>query len=264
MPYEPEQHTYYRGTSGWSQRDWAGKLYPLEMPFSDYLETYGRHFPAVEIEHTFYDMPTPQAVQAWYRRSPDGFQFCPCLPRRITHELRLQDTDRDLHEFISTITGLQEKLGPILLQLPENFRVNEQPRLADFLATLPQDIQFAIEFRHGSWLKDSTYGLLNAHHVAWVVIDAPFLPRTPRVTADVAYVRWHGYPGVGQRTRHETDPAASLRPWVTILRDLARQAERVYGFVRNSYSGYAPRDGTVLLELLGEGPRSDHSRSLLV
>jgi uncharacterized protein YecE (DUF72 family) len=92
--------------------------------------------------------------------------------------------------------------------------------------------------------------------VAWVVVEAPFLPRTPRVTADVAYVRWHGYPGVGQRSRHETDPAASLRPWVTILRDLERQAERVYGFVRNSYSGYAPRDGSVLMALLGESPLS--------
>jgi uncharacterized protein YecE (DUF72 family) len=253
MPHESEHRTYYLGTSGWSHRDWAGKLYPLDMPFSDYLATYAQHFPAVEIEHTFYDMPTPQAVHAWYRRSPEGFQFCPCLPRRITHELRLRNTDRDLHDFMSIITDLQEKLGPILLQLPENFRVNEQPQLAAFLDTLPQDVPFAIEFRHGSWLKDSTYDLLNAHRVAWVVVDAPFLPRIPRVTADVAYVRWHGYPGVGQRTRHETDPAASLRPWVTILRDLARQAEQVYGFVRNSYSGYAPRDSSALMALLGEG-----------
>ncbi len=250
----PSEHpTFYLGTSGWSHRDWVGKLYPLDLPFSDYLETYARHFSAVEIEHTHYDIPTPQAVQAWYRRSPDGFLFCPCLPRRITHDLRLQDTDHDLNAFMSAITGLQEKLGPILLQLPENFRVDEQNRLAAFLNTLPSNVQFAIEFRHGSWLKDSTFGLLNAHQVAWVVVDAPFLPRTPRVTADFAYVRWHGHPGVAQRSRHQTDPAASLRPWIAILRNLERQAERVYGFVRNSYSGYAPRDGATLLELLGEG-----------
>ena len=255
MPYESEPRTYYIGASGWSHRDWVGKLYPLDMPFSDYLETYARNFPAVEIENTFYDIPTPQAVQAWYRRSPDGFQFCPCLPRRITHELRLRDAERELDAFIAVITGLQEKLGPILLQLPENFRVNEQPQLAAFLDTLPPDVQFAIEFRHGSWLKDSTYSLLNAHGVAWVVVDAPFLPRTPRVTAEVAYVRWHGFPGVAQRAQRASDPAAVLRPWVATLRGLARQAARVYGFARNSYSGYAPRDATVLLELLGEAAR---------
>jgi uncharacterized protein YecE (DUF72 family) len=255
MPSDPEHRTYYLGTSGWSHRDWVGKLYPLDMPFSDYLATYARHFPAVEIEHTFYDTPTPQAVEAWYRRSPGDFLFCPCLPRRISHELRLQDAERDIDAFISAIAGLREKLGPILLQLPENFRVNEQPRLTTFLDTMPTDVQLAIEFRHGSWLKDSTYDLLNAYRVAWVVVDAPFLPRTPRVTADIAYVRWHGHPGVGQRTRHATDPASSLRPWVTTLRDLARQSTRVYGFVRNSYSGYAPRDGTILMDLLGEMER---------
>jgi uncharacterized protein YecE (DUF72 family) len=157
-----------------------------------------------------------------------------------------------MDDFLAVITELHEKLGPLLLQLPENFRTSEQSRLETFLSTLPQTQQFAIEFRHGSWLKASTYALLEAYQIAWVVVEAPFLPRLPRITAPFAYVRWHGRPGVSQRTRMTTDPAAAMQPWLAIVRQLRRQGEMVYGFVRNSFSGYAPRDCTTLLELLGE------------
>lgn len=247
-----EASTLYLGTSGWSHRDWAGKLYPYDMAPADYLATYARSFAAVEIEGTYYSIPSRQTVQAWYRRSPDGFRFCPCIPRLITHDHRLQDTSAVMDDFLTVITELHEKLGPLLLQLPEDFRAREQSRLETFLSTLPQTQQFAIEFRHGSWLKASTYALLEAYHIAWVVVEAPFLPRLPRITAPFAYVRWHGRPGVSQRTRMTTDPAAAMQPWLTILRQLRRQVETVYGFVRNSFSGYAPRDCTTLLELLGE------------
>jgi uncharacterized protein YecE (DUF72 family) len=247
-----EDTTLYLGTSGWSHRSWVGKLYPHDMPAADYLATYTQHFSAVEIESTFYGVPLRQTVQAWYRRAPDGFRFCPCVPRLITHDHRLQGTGAIMDEFIAVITELDEKLGPLLLQLPENFRAGEQDRLEAFLSTLPQTQQFAIEFRHGSWLKASTYALLEAYQVAWVVVDAPFLPRVPRVTAPFAYIRWHGRPGVSQRARTATAPAAAIQPWLAILRHLRRQVDVVYGFVRNSFSGYAPNDGTTLLDLLGE------------
>jgi uncharacterized protein YecE (DUF72 family) len=85
-----------------------------------------------------------------------------------------------------------------------------------------------------------------------VIVDAPFLPRTPLVTANFAYVRWHGYPGISQQSKRQLDPLAALQPWIPILRDLARQVPEVYGYVRNSFSGYAPRDCQTLQQLLGE------------
>ena len=249
----PEDRTFSLGTSGWAHRDWVGRLYPPDMPPAEYLTAYARHFNTVEIEHTFFETPTREMVQSWHRRTPDGFVFCPCVPRQITHVQRLRDTQGRLEDFLAVIVELGNKLGPLLLQLPDDFRHHEQEHLETFLQTLPQTLHFAVEFRHGSWLKDITFELLEAHQVAWVVVDAPFLPRLPRVTTSFAYVRWHGRPGVGQQTQRQLDPTAALRPWVPILRDLARQAQPVYGYVRNGFSGYAPRDCRTLLELLGEG-----------
>ena len=122
----PEQDTLYLGTSGWGHRDWVGLLYAHDLSPPAYLPTYAQQFNTVEIEHTFFDMPTRQAVQSWHRRTPDGFVFSPCLPRRITHQQRLRDTQSLLEDFLETISELRDKLGPILVQLPEDFRSVEQ------------------------------------------------------------------------------------------------------------------------------------------
>jgi uncharacterized protein YecE (DUF72 family) len=246
----PEPRTFYIGTSGWAHRDWVGIFYAHDMPPPEYLPAYAQHFSTVEIEHTFFDMPMRQTVQSWQRRTPEGFVFSPCLPRRITHIQRLRDTQSLLEDFLETMGALGDKLGPILVQLPEDFRSVEQESLEVFLATLPRQVQFAVEFHHGSWVKDTTFTLLEQYQVAWVVVDAPFLPRVPRVTANFAYVRWHGRPG--HQTRRQIDPAAALRPWVPVLHQLERQAQRVYGYVHNQFSGYAPRDCQTLLQLLGQ------------
>ena len=248
----PEARTFYLGTNGWAHRDWIGTLYPPDMPAAEYLTAYAQHFDTVEIEHTFFESPTRDIVRSWQRRTPDGFIFCPCIPRQITHVQRLRNVQGLLEDFLSVIVELGKKLGPILLQLPDDFRRHEQEHLEAFLDTLPHELPFAIEFHHGSWCHDTTFQMLEAHQVAWVVVDAPFLPRVPRVTARFAYVRWHGHPGVRQQTQRQLDPTAALRPWVPMLRDLARQAQPVYGYVRNSFSGYAPRDCRTLLALLGE------------
>ena len=240
----------YLGTSGWAHRDWVGVLYPHDMPPTEYLTAYAQQFNTVEIEHTFFAMPSRQTVQSWQRRAPQDFVFSPCLPRRLTHVQRLHDIQSLLEDFIATVSALGDKLGPILVQLPEDFRSVEQEALEAFLGMLPPQVSFALEFRHGSWLKETTFTLLEQYQVAWVVVDAPFMPRVPRVTANFAYVRWHGRPGY--QTRRQMDPAVALRPWVPILHQLGRQAQRVYGYVHNQFSGYAPRDCQTLRELLGQ------------
>lgn len=248
----PERHRFRLGTSGWAHRDWVGKLYAPDLPPAEYLPTYAQCFDTVEIEHTGFEPPETALVRSWRRRTPDDFVFCPCVPHHITHTQRLADCQASLEDFLAVISELGEKLGPVLVQLPADFRRDEQPHLEAFLRQLPRDWRFAIEFHHGSWCKDTTFQLLETYQVAWVIVDAPFLPRLPRVTADFAYIRWHGYPGAAQRTRRQLDPVMTLRPWVQILRQLRRQVDDVYGYVRNSFSGYAPRDCQILRELLGE------------
>lgn len=237
------------GTSGWAHQDWVGLLYAHDLAPAQYLRTYARSFSTVEIEHTFFELPTRQMVHAWQQRTPEGFTFSPCLPRRLTHGQHLHDVQDLLTAFLDTIRLLGSKLGPILVQLPEYYRSTEHDTLAAFLTLLPPDVRFAVEFRHGSWVKDSTFQLLEQHQVAWVIVDAPFLPRVPRVTTDFAYVRWHGRPG--HQTRRQLDPAAALRPWVPVLHHLVQQVPRVYGYVHNDFSGYAPRDCQTLCRLLG-------------
>ena len=249
----PEQRALYLGTSGWAHRDWLGQLYPHDLPPAALLTTYASHFNTVEIEHTFFDTPTRAMVQSWHRRTPDGFRFSPCAPRQITHVQRLHNTRGVLDDFLEVVGELGDKLGPILFQLPADFRHAEHTHLETFLQTLPQERQFAIEFHHGSWLKESTFQLLEAYQVAWVIVEASFLPRLPRVTAPFAYVRWHGYRGIEQQSKRQLDPVTAWRPWVPILRQLERQAPCVYGYVRNSFSGYAPRDCQTLQALMGEG-----------
>lgn len=242
----------YLGANGWAHRDWEGKLYPHDCHPREYLTIYAEHFNTVEVEYTRFQIPTREMVQSWYRRTPDGFIFCPCMPRQITHEQRLHDTQRLVENFLATMFELGDKLGPILLQLPEDFRHPEHEQLERFLDSLPAEQQFAIEFRHGSWLKETIFERLEALHIAWVIVDASFMPRLPRVTANFAYIRWHGYPGVAHLAKRQTDPAAALHPWVPIIRQLQRQTARIYGYVHNHFSGYAPRDCQVLRGLLGD------------
>ena len=248
MSENPPQ--FLLGTCGWAHRDWVGTFYPQDMPAGEYLTAYARQFHTVEIEHTFFEMPTRHTVQSWYRRTPDDFLFSPCLPRQITHTQRLRDVQGRVEDFLAIIGELGHKLGPILVQMPEDFRSTEHAALEAFLQILPRTQHFALEFHHGSWLKDTTFRLLEAHHVAWVVVDAAFLPRVPQVTAAFAYVRWHGRPGY--HLRRQFDPTTALQPWVSVLRTLARQAQPVYGYVHNRFSGHAPRDCQLLQTWLGQ------------
>jgi uncharacterized protein YecE (DUF72 family) len=123
-----EQGPLYLGTSGWAHRDWVGALYAPDLSPSEYLSTYAQQFNTVEIEHTFFAMPTRQTVQSWQRRTPEGFVFSPCLPRRITHQQRLRDTQSLLEDFLATIGELCDKLGPILVQLQRIFAVWSRSR----------------------------------------------------------------------------------------------------------------------------------------
>src|SRR5438552_2839329 len=180
--------TFRVGTSGYNYAEWKGTFYPADLPASKMLAWYVERFATVEINATFYRMPNARTLAAWRDTAPAGFIFVLKAPQRITHMARLRDVDEPLRYFCDTARTLGDKLGPVLFQLPPNFR-KAADRLGDLLAQLPPGLRVAFEFRHASWFDDETYGLLRARNAALCVADTE-AGTTPTVaTADWGYVR---------------------------------------------------------------------------
>jgi uncharacterized protein YecE (DUF72 family) len=242
----------FLGTQGWSYKDWVGTLYPPQTPARSYLMHYAQHFNAVELDTTFYGTPLPSRIALWDQSTPEGFVFTAKTPRTITHDRRLIDAGADFREFIGIMRGLGPKLGPILIQLPPDFTSDERAALEPFIAALPDDMSFAVEFRHRSWLTEETYDLLRRYRVAWTLIDLVYMPRQVEITSDFTYVRWLGDRRKIQRV-HATqlDRRAELDAWADRLDDISSRIERMYGFVNNHYSGHSPADVRYLRRKLG-------------
>src|SRR5919198_1219205 len=158
------------GTSGYNYAEWKGSFYPTDLPASRMLGYYAERFATVEINATFYRMPTPKTLGGWAATVADGFTFALKAPQRITHFARLRDVDEPVRYFCDTARTLGPKLGPLLFQLPPTF-VKDLGRLADLLALLPPGLQVAFEFRHPSWLVDDIYERLRRANAALCIAD---------------------------------------------------------------------------------------------
>ena len=235
---------WYLGTMGYGYKDWKGVFYPEGLESRDYLAYYSEFFNAVEMDSTFYGTPRPDYVRRWAQVTPPEFIFCPKMPRVITHEMRLQEADGETEAFLDTIRLLEEKLGPILVQMPPDFTREEEPALATYLQTLPRDLRYAVEFRHRSWHATETGELLQAYNVGWASTEYLYMPQRVYVTTDFIYVRWLGRHGTYDSKDHErVDKTPRLRQWLDDIRQ--RQEEQsgiraVYGFFNDEYAGFAP------------------------
>jgi len=183
------------GTSGYAYKEWKGSFYPADLPADGMLRFYGSRFSTVEINNTFYRMPTEKVVVGWAADVPDGFTFVLKASQRITHRKRLKDAGEELAYFLKTANVLGPKLGPTLFQLPPNLK-KDLPRLQDFLGHVPETWRAAFEFRHASWLDDEVFAALKAHNAALVIADTdpeegeaePLVVPTV-ATADWGYLR---------------------------------------------------------------------------
>ena len=231
---------WYLGTIGFSYRDWLGAFYPARMPQKGFLPYYSKSFNCVELDTSFHSIPKPSVVQTWMNFTPNGFKFCLKTPRFITHELELKGVQGAMSEFIDALQPMEGKLGPILIQLPPRFTQERISLLADFLASLPHNRQFAIEFRHQSWYKSNTQQLLSKFGVGWVSTDFPNLPKQVYLTANFLYVRWIGVNGMYQRHSFErVDKTSQLKWWIDLLRTYQYNIPAIYGFFNNDYAGFA-------------------------
>ena len=218
------------GTSGYNFPEWKGTFYPEKIKPAEMLPYYAGRLSTVEINYTFYRMPNAKTVSGWSQAVPDGFTFVLKTPQRITHIARLRDVDDSLRYFTETIRPLGPRLGPILVQLPPNFK-QDLARLKDFLTLFPADLRCAWEFRHASWFAEDTYAALRAANAALCIADTEE-GHTPLVaTADFGYFR----------LRDEGYGAAELETWAARLRELGQRWTEAFVFFKHEESGEGPR-----------------------
>jgi uncharacterized protein YecE (DUF72 family) len=224
------------GTSGYSYKEWCGEFYPPKLPARAMLEHYARQLPSVEINNTFYRLPTVATIQGWRSQVPETFRFAVKMPRRVTHLKRLKDCGAELRALLTSLQALTPCLGPLLVQLPPYFRCDSTV-LAAFIDELPASCRAAFEFRHDSWLVAEVYRLLEARNLALVQSESASGFEPLPWTADWAYLRL-------RRVDYTDD---DLKRWLERLD--ASPAESAYVFFKHEDAATGPKLAARLLEL---------------
>jgi uncharacterized protein YecE (DUF72 family) len=227
----------YVGTSGYSYPKWKGSFYPKELLAKQMLRYYGERFGAVEINNSFYRMPTAAGLAAWAGEVPADFRFVLKAPQQITHHRRLRDVGEAVAQFVEVAGALKKRLGPLLFQLPPNLK-KDAARLREFLGLLPADRRTAIEFRHPSWFDDEVYGLLRDHRAALCIAEADDDLEVPFVaTADWGYLR----------LRRPDYDGAALKAWTKRVRK--QDWRDAFVFFKHEDEGKGPQFAQRFLEL---------------
>ena len=244
-------HNLHLGTIGWSYNFWKGNFYPNKTASKDFLTYFGTQFNTVEVDSTFYRIPTQQTVTNWKRQTPKDFIFSLKFPQVITHVKMLKDCPRETNVFLDRAELLGEKLGHLLMQFPPNFGIEHLPDLTDFLRMLPKLYRYVVEVRNKTWLNQEFYSLLRDNKVAMAWTDSPILAPISEVTSDFFYVRWEGDRKKVQGTlgKIEVDKTADLRLWAEKIMPFVSKQE-VFGYFSKYYSGYPPSDIIYLQSLL--------------
>jgi uncharacterized protein YecE (DUF72 family) len=226
------------GTSGYSYAEWKGNFYPEKIAAKDMLGYYAGRFPTVEINNTFYRMPKEALLNGWAEQVPESFMVVLKASQRITHIKRLKECGELLTYLFGVSATLGSRLGPLLFQLPPNFR-KDVPRLASFFQQMPERRRVAFEFRHASWFDDETFGTLRDNGAALCVADTGEEPAAPLVaTTDWGYMR----------LRREDFADAELRDWARRIRE--QPWSEAFVFLKHEEEGRGPKLAARLMEIL--------------
>jgi uncharacterized protein YecE (DUF72 family) len=229
------------GTSGYNYPEWKGSFYPADLAATKMLPYYAARFPTVEINYTFYRMPTEKILSNWAAQAPAGFRFTLKAPRRITHDAKLVNCESLTAGFCSVAaSGLGDKLGALLFQLPPNQK-KDLPRLEAFLDTLPPKAAAAFEFRHPSWFDDSVFSALKARNKALCVADSEKLETPLEVTADYGYFR----------LRDEGYTSKDIEDWGLKIEGLRSRCKDIYVYFKHEEEGKGPAFAQELMKNLG-------------
>lgn len=229
------------GTSGYNYPEWKGSFYPGDLPASKMLGYYAERFPTVEINYTFYRMPTPRLVAGWCTQVPAAFRFTLKAPRRITHDRKLRPAEvgESVKGFLTAASELGPRMGALLFQLPPTFK-KDTGVLAEFLTLLPPRVTAAFEFRHDSWFDEEVYDCLRARNVALCVADSARRDTPVVTTASYAYLR----------LRDEGYGPADIDRWTDVARDLSARCDDVFVYFKHEDEGKGAAFGQMMMDRL--------------
>lgn len=233
----------YIGTSGWSYNHWRGIFYPEKLPQKSWLEYYATCFNTVELNSPFYRLPKRDAFRVWAEKSPPNFIFSVKASRFITHIKKLAEPAHTLPKFFESIDGLGAKCGPVLFQLPPNFKA-DAARLELFVSHLPAGRKYSFEFRHPSWFRAEIYSILSASAAALCFSSAPDYPLEFAVLTSFLYCRLHGSRTLYASAYLEEE----LDGWASIFKTHMEMGLDIYVYFDNDYRAYAVKNA---LELMG-------------
>ena len=272
------------GTSSWSSPDWCGTYYPESIEPGEMIREYSQKLATVEIDSTWYAIPSFKMVESWKSRTPDGFIFSAKVPKIVSHDKYLEDCQSELNEFLSVMSRLGEKLGPLIFQFPYVAKGKDAHeyetgsdfvrRLKKFVGFLPKDFKWGVEIRNAKWVGSPLLDLLRSRGISLVFVDYYTMDPLHKLTniegiftAPFVYVRFLGNHKAmdaavkkareeGQRTRDWesllVDRTGQMKLWLQPLRDLVLKLVPTYIYFNNHYAGYAPGSVELFARLYGE------------
>ncbi len=235
------------GTSGWNYPHWKGVFYSKNAKPDELLDFYRSRFDTVELNNSFYQLPDKQKIKRWIKQAGQDFIFSVKASRYITHMKKLKDPEEPLNNFLENIETFGSTLGPILFQLPPNFKCNPD-RLNDFLAILPPTMRYTFEFRNPTWFCDDVYEKLRRKNLAFCIYELDDMISPKEITADFIYIRLHGPAGAYEGCYNNR----TLSGWAGAISSWISKGLDVYCYFDNDQSGYAAKNAKTLIKMLSK------------
>jgi uncharacterized protein YecE (DUF72 family) len=226
------------GTSGFQYAEWKGNFYPEDLSSAKMLPFYAERFSTTEINYTFHRIPAPKTIDNWKAQTPEEFRFALKAPQKITHWSKLRDCVDTLEYFCKVVTGLGERLGPVLFQLPPTFK-KDADVLSSFLREFPA-MRAAFEFRHNSWFDDGIFDLLKSRNIALCIADTDTIATPRKITSDYGYLR----------LRREDYQATDIERWAEFARQQESNWKDAFVYFKHEESGIGPKLAQQMLKLL--------------
>jgi len=235
------------GTSGYNYKEWKGIFYPESLPKTKWLSFYSQNFNSIEINATFYGRFTKKTFEKWKDQTPRDFLFALKGSRYITHVKRIKNHELGIMDFFKNVKGLGEKLGVVLWQFPNNFKLKDEniKRLEAFIESLPVNIRQAFEFRDESWFVDNVFELLNKYNAGIAMNDSSVFPKMEKITGDFCYIRFHGPSNLYSSSYSDEE----LKIWAEKIKKYSKKYD-IYCYFNNDVNGYAIENAKRLKELL--------------
>jgi uncharacterized protein YecE (DUF72 family) len=230
---------FWIGTSGFQYAEWKGNFYPEDLPTAKMLPFYAERFNTTEINYTFHRIPSAKTIENWNKLTPEKFCFALKAPQKITHWSKLRDCGDTMRYFHDVTSGLGEKLGPVLFQLPPTFK-KDTFVLADFVNCFPSGMRAAFEFRHDSWFGDDVWEILKSRNVSLCIADTEDLATPKITTADYGYLR----------LRRADYTKIDIETWSELVRERNKDWKDVFIYFKHEEAGAGPKFAKQMIELL--------------